>query len=341
MTMTPPSKNITLNDIATALGVSKATVSLAINNDSRVAHDTRRKILNKVEELGYVYNRGAAGLSTGQSHTVGLAVHDITNPYFSEVCAESEAILRQNNKMAFLCNTSESLEYQEAFIRALIEYRADGLIMSPVNGTEFKSLMPIFSRKLPTVLIARYIDGSKLDFVGNDGVLAFATITEHLIKLGHTRIAMLGGGQQTTVSYNRRHGFFEAMKKNDIAVDPSLVINCETSPQGGEEATEYLLGMHKPPTAIACFNDLIAFGVLSRLHRRGLVPGQDMAVVGCDDIEEADRGYSQLTTMRIKKAEIGRKAAELLIRRINDPQAPARHLHLDSELVVRASCGTT
>lgn len=332
-------RNITLSDIAKSLGVSKATVSLAINNDSRVADETRRKILNKIEELGYVYNRGAAGLSTGKSNTVGLAVHDITNPYFTEVCAECEAILSQNNKMAFLCNTNESLDHQERFIEALIEHRADGLILSPADRTDLNSLKPIFSRKLPTVMIARYVDGAKLDFVGNDGMLAFKTATEHLIKLGHTRIAMAGGGQQTSVSKNRRAGFFKAMQDNGLEPDPSLIINCVTKPSGGEETVQTLLNLSNPPTAVVSFTDLIAVGMLSGLHRMGLTPGKDLAVVSCDDIEEADRGYAQLTTMKIKKGEIGRKAAELLIRRINNPNAPIRHIHLKSELIIRKSCG--
>ncbi len=226
-------KNITLNDIAASLGVSKATVSLAINNDPRVAEKTRRKIVSKVEELGYVYNRGAAGLSTGKSHTVGLAVHDITNPYFTNLCSECESILSQNNKMAFLCNTRESLEHQERFIRALIEYRSDGLILSPADGTDLQSLAPIFKRNLPTVLIARFIEGSKLDFVGNDGELAFKKATSHLIKLGHARIAMVGGGQQTSVAKNRRAGFLKAMEEHGLDVDSSLVVNCSTTPKGG------------------------------------------------------------------------------------------------------------
>lgn len=332
-------RNVTLNDIAASLGVSKATVSLAINDDSRVADKTRRKILSKIEELGYVYNRGAAGLSTGQSNTIGLAVHDITNPYFAEVCAECEAILSQNNKLAFLCNIRESLDHQDKFIQSMIEHRAEGLILSPAAGTTLQSLKSIFTRKIPTVMIARYVKGAKLDFVGNDGILAFETVTNHLIKLGHTRIAMVGGGQQTTVSKNRRTGFFNAMKKKGIAIDHSLVINCETSPKGGEEAINYLLAHNTPPTAVVSFTDLVALGILSGLHRKGLTAGKDLAVVSCDDIEEADRGYVQLTTMKTRKGEIGRKAAELLIRRINEPDAPVRHLHLKSELVIRKSCG--
>jgi len=332
-------RNITLNDIAISLGVSKATVSLAINGDSRVADKTRRKILCKIEELGYVYNRGAAGLSTGQSNTIGLAVHDITNPYFAEVCAECEAILSHNNKLAFLCNTRESLDHQEKFIQALIEHQAEGLILSPAEGTTLQSLKSIFVRKLPTVMIARYIEGAKLDFVGNDGILAFETVTEHLIKQGHSRIAMIGGGQQTTVSQHRRTGFFNALQKHDIEIDHSLIMNCSTSPKGGEEAINYLLGHNRPPTAVVCFTDLVAVGVLSSLYRKGLTPGRDLAVASCDDIEEADRGYAQLTTMKTRKGEIGRKAAELLIRRINEPKAPVKHLHLKSELVIRKSCG--
>lgn len=333
-------KNITLSDIAAALGVSKATVSLAINNDPRVAEDTRRKILSKIEEVGYVYNRGAAGLSTGRSNTVGLAVHDITNPYFTEVCRECEAILSQNDRLAFLCNTYESLDHQDRFIRALIEHRADGLILSPVAGTTLTSLRQLFKLKLPTVMIARYVEGAKLDFVGNDGFLAVRKITQHLLDLGHSRLAMVGGGQETSVSKNRRGGFFAAMKENGIGVDPALVINCDSTPEGGEEAISYILSLNNPPTAIVAFSDLVGIGILSGLHRRGLKPGEDMAVVGCDDIEESNRGYAQLTTMRIKRGEIGRKAAELLIRRINDPDAPVRHLHLEAELVVRKSCGT-
>lgn len=331
--------NITLNDIAKAVGVSKATVSLAINNDARVARETRRNVQSMAEELGYVYNRGAAGLSTGKSNTVGLAVHDITNPFFTEVCAEAEARLTQNGKLAFLCNTNESLEQQSRFIGALIEHRADGLILSPVDKTDIESLQPIFTRKLPTVLIARYIEGSKLDFVGNDGVLAFKMATEHLIRLGHTRIAMAGGGQQTSVSRNRRTGFINTMEKHGLEVDPAHFVNCPTTPKGGEEAIQHILTLKNGPTAVLSFSDLVGLGILSGMHRNGLTPGKDMAIVSCDDIEEADRGYTQLTTVKIKKDEIGRQAAELLIRRINTPDAPKRHIHLKSELIVRKSCG--
>jgi len=332
------SRNITLNDVARELGVSKATVSLAINSNPLVAKKTREKILKKVEELGYVYNRGAAGLSTGQSRIIGLAVHDITNPYFSEVCAAIESILSQNGRMAFLCNTNESLERQRRFFTTLVEHSADGMILCPAAGTDMESLRPLLSRSIPTVLLTRDVEGAELDFVGNDETLSLKMVTEHLIRLGHRRIAMLGGGQQTSTSYKRRAGYFLAMQENDISVDPALVIDCDTNPKAAEEAISRILAQSDRPSAIACYTDQLALGAISGLYRMGLKPGKDIAVVGCDDIPEASRAYVQLTTARIQKWVIGQTAAQLLIKRVSNPDLPLQRVILAPELIIRNSC---
>ena len=334
------SGNVRLSDIASALGISKATVSLAINNNPKVAAKTREKVLNKIEELGYVYNRGAAGLSTGRSNTIGLAVHDLSNPYFTEVCTAVESVLQDKGRMPFLCNTYESLDLQRKFIEALIEHRADGLLLCPADHTSVEDLQPVFSRNLATVLIARDIEGASLDFVGNDDHNAQKLATEHLIKLGHSRIAIIGGGQQTSVSINRRAGFFAALKAHDIPLAEAPVFDCETSPAGGEGAISELLKMADRPTAVVCFSDLVALGVVSGLHHHNFVPGKDLAVVSCDDIEEASRGYVQLTTVRIQKSEIGRKAAEMLVQRISEPELSPRRILLEPELIVRKTCGS-
>lgn len=331
--------NITLSDVAAALGISKATVSLVINNDPRVADKTRQRVLDKIRELGYVYNRGAAGLSTGKSNTVGLAVHNLSNPYFTEVCAAIESVLSKNGRLSFLCNTSESLELQKRFIEALIEHRGDGLILCPADNTGIDDLQPIFARNLATVLIARDVGGAALDFVGNDGKAAFITATEHLIGLGHRRIAMIGGGQNTSASKNRRAGYHAALKAHKIPLDPSLVIDCETTAAGGQKAVVNLMQAPDPPRAAVCFADLVALGVLSGLHHMGCVPGRDLAVVSCDDIEEASRGYVQLTTARVQKSEIGKRAAKMLLERIANPGLPPRKIILEPQLIVRKTCG--
>ena len=332
--------NLTLNDIAKVLGLSKSTISLAINNDPRVAKKTRIKIAKKIKEMGYVYNRGAAGLSTGRTNTVGIAVHDLPNPYFATLCGAIETVFSQTGRLSFLCHTNESLERQEKFIEGMIEHRADGLILCPAVNTTYDSIKMLFENNLPTVLITRDIAGVPLDFVGNDGQIATTIATEHLINLGHRRIAMIGGGYSTSSAMNRRAGFFAAMNNNKIPLDSTLVIDCEASADDGEKSVRKVMKMSPPPTAAVCLTDQIALGVISGLHYMNLSPGRDLAVVGCDDITEASRGYIQLTTVRIKKSKIGEKAAEMLLERIEKPDLPPRNITYTSELIVRKSCGS-
>jgi len=314
-------------------------VSLTINGSPLVAAKTRAKILKKIEELGYVYNRGAAELSTGKSRIIGLAVHDITNPYFSEVCAAIESTLSQNGQMSFLCNTNESLERQRRFFTNLVEHSADGMILCSSAGTDMESLRPLLSPGIPTVLLTRDVEGAELDFVGNDETLSLKMVTEHLIGLGHRRITMLVGGQQTSTSHKRRTGYFLAMGKNDILVDPGLVIDCDTNPQAAE-AIPRILAQSDRPSAIACYTDQLALGAISGLYRMGLKTGKDIAMVGCDDIPEASRAYVQLTTARIQKWVIGQTAANLLIQRVSDPDLALQRVILAPELIIRNSCGS-
>lgn len=336
---TRSSKKLTLQDVANALGVSKATVSLCLNGSSLVADKTRVSVLQKIDELGYVYNRGAAGLSTGESKTIGLAIHALTNPYFTRVCASIEAILSLNGRMSFLCNTDESLERQERFLKELSEHNADGLILCPALGTTAKDLDTLHKNNLPVVLISRDIASSGLDYVGNDDELALSLATEHLIKKGHTRIAMLGGSKQTTVGQLRRLGFVKAMQRAEIEVVDELLVDCAGDAVGGEAAAISMMQLKKPPTALVCFNDLIALGALSALHQLGLKPGEDIALMGCDDIEEGSRAYVQLSTINVKKASIGQEAAEILLARLKNPDMPVRRVLQKPELVVRRTCG--
>lgn len=333
------SKKLTLQDVANALGVSKATVSLCLNGSSLVADKTRTTVLEKIDELGYVYNRGAAGLSTGESKTIGLAIHALTNPYFTGVCASIEAILSLNGRMSFLCNTDESLERQERFLKELSEHNADGLILCPALGTTVKDLSILHKNNLPVVLISRDIEDSGLDYVGNDDELALSLATEHIIEKGHKRIAMLGGSKQTSVGQMRRLGFVKAMQGAELEVIDELLVDCAGDAVGGETAAMAVMQLRDPPTALICFNDLIALGALSALHQLGLKPGTDVAVMGCDGIDEGSRAYVQLSTVNVKKASIGQEAAEILLARLKEPDMPVRRVLQKPELVVRQTCG--
>jgi LacI family transcriptional regulator len=197
------------------------------------------------------------------------------------------------------------------------------------------------SRQLHCEIIGRRYFGAELDFVGNDETLSLKLVTEHLIRLGHRRIVMLGGGQQTSTSQKRRAGYYLAMETNGMSVNPALVIDCDTNPQAAEETIQRILSQNDRASAIACYTDQLALGAISGLCRMGLKPGKDIAVVGCDDIPEARRAYVRLTTARIQKWVIGQTAANLLIKRISDPDLPLQRVVLAPELIIRSSCGST
>lgn len=332
-------KHLTLKDIARELGVSTATVSLSINNSALVAEKTRLLVQAKIKEVGYVYNRRAASLITGKSGMVGLAVHDFTNPYFTEVCASAEKTLAQEGRMSLLCNSHESLQQQERFINALIEHNSDGLLLCPVVGTRLEELKPLLTRGLPTVLMTRDIEGANMDFVGNDERFSLHLATRHLINLGHTRIAFVGGNLDAKAAKDRRQGYLDALKLNGIQPDESLLFDCENSSSAAEMILPNVLAGTFPPTAIVGFSDLIALGILSGLIHSGLEPGRDIAVVGCDNISESSRYYSQLTTVNVQKSQIGEMAATFLFQRLLSPTMPAQRKIFESELVIRRSCG--
>lgn len=334
------SKKVTLKDIADTLGISKATVSLCINESPLVATKTRQRVMEKIEQLGYVYNRRAASLATGETNTVGLAVHDITSPYFTHICAGVEKVLSQNGRMSFLCNSNESLERQRYFIDTLIEHNADGILLCPAAGTTAEMLKSLLKQKLPAVLITREIEGVSLDFVGNDERLSMHMATRHLINLGHTRIAFLGGNYDSNVARERRAGFTDAMKLNGIKQPTDWLFDCDNTEKAGEKMIAKMLKLERPPTAVVGFSDRVALGVISGLIGMELKPGKDIAVVGCDDIDESSRSYAQLTTMRIHKARIGQVAADFLIQRLKNPELPRQRMIFEPELIIRSSCGS-
>lgn len=334
-------RQITLKDVAEQLGISTATVSLSINNNPLVAAKTREKVLLKIEEIGYVYNRRAASLITGESRMVGLAVHDITNPYFTQVCESIEKVLSGQGRMPLLCNSHESLAQQRRFIDALVENNADGLLLCPVAGTDLKALEPVVKRGLPTVLVTRDVAGSKMDFVGNDERLSMRLATQHLIDLGHKCIAFVGGGIDAVPSFERRAGYQDALRESGLPDSAALFFDCENTPQSGQEAVADILKSELNPTAVVGFSDQVALGVLSGLLANGLKPGIDMAVVGCDNISESSRAYTQLTTINIHKSQIGQVAAEFLFNRLNDPEMPTQRKIFAPELIIRQSCGSS
>jgi LacI family transcriptional regulator len=337
----PPQRpvRLTLRDLATHAGVSRATVSLVLRKSPLVAEKTRERVSESMAALGYVYNRGAANFRTQRTQTVGLAMNELVNPYFSELTAAIERALAKVGRTVFLSNSSEDPAVQDSFIATMREYNVEGLVICPTKGSSPKTLRRLTEFGMPCVLISRNVPGSGLDYAGNDHRRGMFLATEHLVSLGHRRIAMIGANDLISTGIERREGYEQALTANAIAIECELILDGPPTRSFGAEAIKALIAMPEPPTASVCFNDVIAFGVLLGLRQLDLEPGRDFAVAGCDDIVEAALWTPALTTVAIDTIGMGEAAARLLIERSADFGLPRRQVVLQPKLIVRASSG--
>jgi DNA-binding LacI/PurR family transcriptional regulator len=330
-------QKIKLSTIADALGVSTATVSLALRDSPLVAQDTREKIKAEARALGYIYNRRAASLRTSRTGIVGVVVHDIMNPFYAEILRSIETELDRSRQTFILSNHYDQIEKQRNFIDTLLQLGADGVIMSPAIDTPAEDIIQAEENGLPTVLIARSIQGVKSPVFRGDDSFGISLATNHLISMGHTRIAFVGGTDQTSTGRDRYQGYLHAMDKAGIKTDPELRIVGPRTKLAGFEASPQLLAMKNRPTAIVCWNDLVAIGMMNGIARAGLVAGQDISVTGYDDLEEAEIAMPSLTTVWNGQREVGRKAARALLDRITGTATIFKPELIVPELRIRQS----
>jgi LacI family transcriptional regulator len=336
---TTPAPRVTLTDIATDAAVSRATVSLVLRNVPVVAERTRQRVLSSMRRLGYVYHRTAASLRTQRTHAIGLIVTDITNPFFAEIIVAIEDKLGNAGYVTLLGNTSETVGKQERLIATMQEYPADGLLLCPAADRCATFAKRIENCRIPRVLFVRSLPGVDSDYVGVDNVFGAQSAVEHLMILGHRRIAFIGGASEVSSRKERVTGYENALRKSRCRVDPSRMLTSPPNREGGYQAMQQLLQLPEMPTAALCFNDLVAIGAMQALSAAGKTPGQDFALVGFDDVAEAALCRPALTTVATTPGKIGEVAAELLLDRIAHPSQPNRKLILRPRLIVRESCG--
>lgn len=330
---------VTVVDIAHAAGVSKSTVSLVLQGSSLVNETTRAKVNAVIRELGYVYNRGAANLrqSNAKSKIIGIVVNDLTNSFFAELAVGVDMVVQSAGFVQFLANTGESVDRQREVIASMREHGISGLIVSPARGTEAADLKPLVASGMPVVVVVRNVPGAKVSSLMSDNHGgAFASV-EHLVALGHKRIAFLGGFPDTAVFAERVQGYRDAITKAGLETGGELVIGSAPSRAGGVDAVARALTAASPPTAAVCFNDAVAFGVCDGLRARKLEPGVDFAVVGFDDVIEAKTAVPALTTVSVDPQGMGQRAAQLLLKQINAGKVEAEALMGSVRLVVRES----
>jgi LacI family transcriptional regulator, galactose operon repressor len=305
----------TLADIARELGVSKMTVSRAINNHPEINSETRERVLAVARRLKYQPNQHARALITNRSHLLGMVAPDLMHSYFAEILRGIESIARPAKLRILVCNTYEDAENEIAEVEALRQ-RTDGLIvassLSPEQGQAYRKLI---KDGLKLVLVDRMLENLRCPTVTTDNTMVGLIATEHLINLGYRRIGHLRGAS-ASVAGERLEGYKQALAKHKLRFDKTLVRECGFIEEQGYEAMREWIADGDLPEAIFAVNDPAAIGAMHALTEAGFHVGHDIAVVGAGNIHYGDMLSVPLTTVAWPTAEIGQQAARLLIEMI-------------------------
>ena len=316
---TPSRQRVTLLDIAAGCGVSRATVSLVLQRSRLVNAETRARVEAEIVRQGYVYNRAAANLRQRTSSSVGLVVNDLSNPFFAEFAAGVDEAVGAAGCVTLLGSTGESAERQRAVLASLTEHSPAGIILSPAEGSDGAAISRLVGSHTPLLIFNRELDSGEWDCLVLDNAAGARIATEHLLALGHRRIAFFGGHRDSSSCRDRRSGYAQALAAAGIAPEPQWLI--ETAPTRLEAARQVgaLFVRDPAPTAAVCYNDAVALGLQLGLSARGRRPGRDFAVIGFDDIPEAAVSLPPLTTIAADPRARGRQAAERILARARDP----------------------
>lgn len=333
---TKPKKKATLKDVADAANVSTATASLALRSSPRISSATSLRVKAAAASLDYVYNQRAASLRTQRSSTIGLIVRDMSNPYSAELTSGAEAALARQDFSLLLAADGGDPKKQTRLIRTMLERGVDGLLFSPVANSDLDALRKV-AVYCPLVLLTPYYPQLEADCVGMADEVGTAWAVEHLIAQGRRRIAFIGGYVQDETRRRRLYSYRQTLQRHEIDFDPALCMETPTTRRGGYDAVQKLLENPQPPGSAFCYSDVIAFGVILGLRAAGIEAGRDFAVVGFDDVEEASLWQPSLTSVATDPTAIGEKAAQLMLRRIADPDMTVQRVIMPSRLITRDS----
>lgn len=328
----------TIADVARRAGVSLSTVSHVVNRTRHVAPETARAVQAAIDSTGYIPNVLARALKTASTRSVGVAISAITNPYFSDIICAIESECSRLGMMVFLSDTEDNPERELEVVAALHQRRVDGIILAPSADPERRALAYLHASRVPCVLVDRASDPT-FDQVGVNNRAAMRKLVEHVAARGHRRIGYIGGNPGFTTTKERVVGYREAMRRLGLSVDERYLVTASGTTERAADATHKLLDLADRPTALVSGNNLATIGVMRAVRERRLRVPADISIAGFDDFEWADYFEPRLTLVAQPCAEIGRRAAAMLMERIAAPDAPPRTVRLEASIVERDSCG--
>jgi LacI family transcriptional regulator len=324
-------------DVAQHCGVSRATVSLVLNDSPLVAAKTRDRVRQAMTELGYVYNRAAASLRTQHSDAIGVVLTNITNPYFAEFATGVQDVLTSSAAVPLLAVSGEDRELQHRLVKSLVERNVDGIVLIPAHGTTPNDLPDLLGT--PLVLMARRLNGMDVDYVGaqnRDGGYAAA---EHLYSHGCRRIAFVGGYADSSARDERAAGVEEFLNEHGLTLNSDHSLVCEPARPQAREAVMWLLTEDPEVDGIICFSDVVAFGVLDAIADMGRSIGSDVRVIGFDDVHAAGLNRPSLSSVAVPARDTGRRAAQLVLERAAGSTESTVREEFPVKLEPRETCG--
>jgi len=335
------SRRPTQEDVAKLAGVSQTVVSQILNkNDISVSDGTRQRVLDAIDQLGYVPNKSAQSLRSQKTRTIACVIPDITNPYYPAFQRGIQKVTTEHNFDLFVYDTEEKKENEIRCLQAIQRAGVDGAILVLFHH-QIEDLIPLLNQGIQLVVLASsYLDiqKSEIDIIYNRNDEMAEIATNYLIKKGHTKIGMIAGLDETPPRKFREIGYLKALEELQLPLDQMCIQGGDFTEKGGYEAMKIILDMDELPTAIFAANDLMALGAMAAIREAGLSIPDDIALIGIDDIPAANLIYPRLTTINQHQEKGGMVAAEMLIDRIEGKHTgPGRMIEGTFELIIRES----
>jgi len=329
-------KRPTINDVAKHAGVSKSTVSLVLQKSPLVKKKTRDTVEVSIQALNYVYNRAAARLRGSGTDLIGLVINDLRNPFFTEFAISAQMTFAKHGYVTVIANTDENPQTQQQVIASMMEHNVSAFLLSPCYGGDSAVFDNVLRSSTPLLQVLRCTDkrSDLLPFLSMDYATGGRLATEHLLECSVRNIAFVGGIEDQPITQERMSGYRQVMQEQGLT--PAAFYGRATRQLGRETALE-IATYHPAIEAVVCFNDLVALGMLVGFSNTGRKVGQDILLVGFDNIEECEEVYPQLSSIYCDVTSFGRKSAEVIVNWLATGEKPTTSEREPVTLIARHS----
>lgn len=333
---------ITVKDIAKKAGVSHSTVSRALHGNPLISEETKERIQQIAVELGYLPSAAARTLKTRRSHALGVVLSSIDDPFFSEILHGMEEVIQSSGYSLFIAAAHRDPGREREIVEAMVEHRADGVIICSTSFSEERSRQ-FLRYGVPIVVVNNQAVEDFRYSIYHDDIDGMRQVTRHLIELEHKRIAYLGNSASGRTTMDRLTGFCQEMKSAGLSVPAEYIFEAAGGgTEDGASAAKYFLDLAERPTALVCYNDMMAIGVMKSLQQAGIRIPEDVSITGFDNIIFSAYTNPPLTTLDQPKRFIGAEAARLLLELLDTPVSEQLQTHLKvrslkGQLLIRES----